>query len=699
MATIQEELVLVDRFSPTFARYNQMAAVASGQTTMAAAAATNYQSVLTGLDRRLISLNAQWQSAYQQQRQMVDAGVQSGAAFEQLDAKLDSLGATIRDLNTQYDMVEQQMREAQGAATGAAAAQGEYNAEMVAGKTAAGGLTGSLRGLLGTLISIQGVKAVLGLSDEMAQTSARLDRVNAQYGTTVDFNQMIYQSAQASRGAYQDMANLVSQLGTQASETFKSPEEILAFAEQLNKQYVLSGVSAENASAATYQLTQALSVGALRGEDLKSVLGQAPGIVNAIGDALGVSVGEVRAMAAEGKITGEVMKNALIAVSEETNAAFDKMPVTWEQRWTMMKNSALQAIGPVLDGLGWMADNIEMIGPPLLGLGAAFGVFWIAANSATIAAGATTLLTTATNFLSIGFGVLTGNTAAASAAVFTFNSALMASPVTWVAGGILLLTGVLYGGVAAYNALTDSSVSATGIITGAMGGLFAFVGNGFILLWNTIGYGATFLENVFVHPVEVVKLLFLGLAESVLGYMGEMAQGIQDTINKIPGVEVDLTSGINNRLADVQSRSQSIMQNTQWKEYDPIEYMSISGMASKGYQWGANLFGGNQAAAPGVDWAQLAEEANANLSSIAGDVSGIQKTTSLADEDLRSLVDMAERRYVNNINLSTQAPVIQVQGQNTGNSAADRRALADTIKDLLSEQRASQSLRSTARVQ
>lgn len=699
MATIQEELVLVDRFSPTFARYNQMAAVASGQTTMAAAAATNYQSVLTGLDRRLISLNAQWQSAYQQQRQMVDAGVQSGAAFEQLDAKLDSLGATIRDLNTQYDMVEQQMREAQGAATGAAAAQGEYNAEMVAGKTAAGGLTRSLRGLLGTLISIQGVKAVLGLSDEMAQTSARLDRVNAQYGTTVDLNQMIYQSAQASRGAYQETAALVGKLGTLAPEAFKGPDELVAFAEQINKQYVLAGTSAQGAQAATMQLTQALSSGVLRGEELNSVLEQAPTIVHSIGDYLGVSIGEVRALAAEGKITSEVVKNAIFAAAEETNEAFEDMPVTWAQRWTMMKNSALQAIGPVLDGLGWMADNIEMIGPPLLGLGAAFGVFWIAANGATIAAGATTLLTTATNFLSIGFGVLTGNTAAASAAVFTFNSALMASPVTWVAGGILLLTGVLYGGVAAYNALTDSSVSATGIITGAMGGLFAFVGNGFILLWNTIGYGATFLENVFVHPVEVVKLLFLGLAESVLGYMGEMAQGIQDTINKIPGVEVDLTSGINSRLADVQSRSQSIMQNTQWKEYDPIEYMSISGMASKGYQWGANLFGGNQAAAPGVDWAQLAEDANANLSSIAGDVSGIQKTTSLADEDLRSLVDMAERRYVNNINLSTQAPVIQVQGQNTGNSAADRRALADTIKDLLSEQRASQSLRSTARVQ
>ena len=699
MATIQEELVLVDRFSPTFARYNQMAAVASGQTTMAAAAATNYQSVLTGLDRRLISLNAQWQSAYQQQRQMVDAGVQSGAAFEQLDAKLDSLGATIRDLNTQYDMVEQQMREAQGAATGAAAAQGEYNAEMVAGKTAAGGLTGSLRGLLGTLISIQGVKAVLGLSDEMAQTSARLDRVNAQYGTTVDLNQMIYQSAQASRGAYQETAALVGKLGTLAPEAFKGPDELVAFAEQINKQYVLAGTSAQGAQAATMQLTQALSSGVLRGEELNSVLEQAPTIVHSIGDYLGVSIGEVRALAAEGKITSEVVKNAIFAAAEETNEAFEDMPVTWAQRWTMMKNSALQAIRPVLDGLGWMADNIEMIGPPLLGLGAAFGVFWIAANGATIAAGATTLLTTATNFLSIGFGVLTGNTAAASAAVFTFNSALMASPVTWVAGGILLLTGVLYGGVAAYNALTDSSVSATGIITGGVASIVAVGGNGFIFLWNTISSFANFFGNVFTHPVASVELLFLDMVANVLGAVSGLAQGIQDVANSF-GMDWDLTSGINGWMEKVAGESSRIKAESGWQEYAaPIDYINPSEWASKGYQWGANLFGGNQAAAPSVDWAQLAADANANLSSIAGDVSGIQKTTSLADEDLRSLVDMAERRYVNNINLSTQAPVIQVQGQNTGNSAADRRALADTIKDLLSEQRASQSLRSTARVQ
>lgn len=703
MATIQEELVLVDRFSPTFARYNQMAAVASGQTTMAAAAATNYQSVLTGLDRRLISLNAQWQSAYQQQRQMVDAGVQSGAAFEQLDAKLDSLGATIRDLNTQYDMVEQQMREAQSAATGAAAAQGEYNAEMVAGKTAAGGLTGSLRGLLGTLISIQGVKAVLGLSDEMAQTSARLDRVNAQYGTTVDLNQMIYQSAQASRGAYQETAALVGKLGTLAPEAFKGPDELVAFAEQINKQYVLAGTSAQGAQAATMQLTQALSSGVLRGEELNSVLEQAPTIVHSIGDYLGVSIGEVRALAAEGKITSEVVKNAVFAAAEATNEAFEEMPVTWAQRWTTMKNSALQAIGPVLDGLGWMADNLEIVGPPILGVAGAFGF----AAAAVMAYNAQQSISNTLMALGAARAAMKqGATLAEAAATTTatgaqvgLNAAMLASPMTWVAGGILLLTGVLYGGVAAYNALTDSSVSATGIITGGVASIVAVGGNGFIFLWNTISSFANFFGNVFTHPVASVELLFLDMVANVLGAVSGLAQGIQDVANSF-GMDWDLTSGINGWMEKVAGESSRIKAESGWQEYAaPIDYINPSEWASKGYQWGANLFGGNQAAAPSVDWAQLAADANANLSSIAGDVSGIQKTTSLADEDLRSLVDMAERRYVNNINLSTQAPVIQVQGQNTGNSAADRRALADTIKDLLSEQRASQSLRSTARVQ
>ena len=619
MATIQEELVLVDKFSTPFTRFNQMAETASGKLT-----------------------------------------------------------------------------KAQASAAGAATAQATYNSAMQSGTVAAGGLTGALQSLIGAYAGIQGVRALIGLSDEMSQTSARLDRVNAQFGTAVDLNEMIYQSAQASRGAYQQTADLVGKLGTLAPDAFSGPEELVAFAEQINKQYVLAGTSAEGAAAATLQLTQALSSGTLRGEELNSVLEQAPTIVQAIGDYLGKTTGEIRELASEGQITSSVVKAAILSAAEETNAAFDAIPVTWAQRWTMMKNTALQAIQPVLNGLGWMADNIEIIGPLVLGLGAAFGIFKVAANWTTIAPAATTAFTTATNVLSIGLGVLSGNSAAASAAVLTFNSALMASPITWFVGILAVLVGAVYAGVAAFNALTGYSISATGVLTGFVGGGLAMVGNGFIFLWNTIGSFANFLGNIFINPVAAVENLFLDMVANVLEAVKSLASGIEGIAGVI-GVDLGWSDAIDEGLSKVRNRQNTLKSESGLRDFAaPIDYIDVSAAGSSAYQWGANLFGGSSTTS-GFDWETLAEEANASLGDIAGDVSSINKSSTLANEDIKSLVDMAERRYVNNINLSTQAPVITVQGQNTGNSAADRRALADAIKDILVEQSSSASLRSTAR--
>ena len=489
----------------------------------------------------------------------------------------------------------------------------------------------------------------------------------------------------------------MGKLGTLAPDAFSGPEELVAFAEQINKQYVLAGTSAEGAAAATLQLTQALSSGTLRGEELNSVLEQAPTIVQAIGDYLGKTTGEIRELASEGQITSEVVKAAILSAAEETNAAFDAMPVTWAQRWTMMKNTALQAIQPVLNGLGWMADNIEIIGPLVLGLGAAFGIFKVAANWTTIATAATTAFTTATNFLSIGLGVLSGNSAAASAAVLTFNSALMASPITWFVGILAVLVGAVYAGVAAFNALTGSSVSATGVLTGFVGGGLAIVGNGFIFLWNTIGSFANFLGNIFINPVAAVENLFLDMVANVLEAVKSLASGIEGIAGVI-GVDFGWSDAIDEGLSKVRNRQNTLKSESGLRDFAaPIDYIDVSAAGSSAYQWGANLFGGSSTTS-GFDWETLAEETNASLGDIAGDVSSINKSSTLANEDIKSLVDMAERRYVNNINLSTQAPVITVQGQNTGNSAADRRALAETIKDIIVEQRASASLRSTARV-
>lgn len=693
MATIREELVLADKFSATFGRYINLSSTAANASSMASSAASNYQSVLGSLDRRLISLNAQFAAVATRQESLAASGAQNSAEFIQLEQRAERLGASIRDLQTQYDLVAGQFDEVSAAAREAAGAQDEFAESARGAKTAGSGLLGTLKSLVGGYVGIQGVKALVGLSDTMAQTSARLNMVNSQFGTTLDLNQMIYESAQRSRGAYADTADLVGKLGTLAADSFSTPEELIGFAEQINKQYVLSGTSAQGAQAATLQLTQALSSGTLRGEELNSVLEQAPTIVQSIGDYLGKTTGEIRELASEGLITSDIVKAAILSAAEETNAAFEEMPMTWSQVWTMMQNTAIMALQPVLSGVNWLANNIDIIGPPVV---AVAGAFAIAGGAIALYTAQQKLSSAWTAIMAARTMLLHGSTIAQTAAQYGLNAAMLGSPVLWVVGGVMLLIGALYGGVAAYNELTDSSVSATGIITGGIAAIVAIGGNGFILLWNTIGTFANFFGNVFTHPVATVETLFLDMVANVLGAISGLAQGIQDVANSF-GLDWDLTSGINSWRDKALSESARIKEASGWKEYDPIAYMNIGEWAAKGYSLGANFNPfGSGSSFDMDDWLGNTDFAT-DISDIAGDVSGIQKSVSLADEDIKSLVDMAERRYVNNINLTAQSPVITVQGQNTGDSAADRRALADAIKDILVEQSSSASMRSTAR--
>ena len=694
MATIREELVLADKFSATFGRYINLSSTAANASSMASSAASNYQSVLGSLDRRLISLNAQFAAVATRQESLAASGAQNSAEFIQLEQRAERLGASIRDLQTQYDLVAGQFDEVSAAAREAAGAQDEFAESARGAKTAGSGLLGTLKSLVGGYVGIQGVKALVGLSDTMAQTSARLNMVNSQFGTTLDLNQMIYESAQRSRGAYADTADLVGKLGTLAADSFSTPEELIGFAEQINKQYVLSGTSAQGAQAATLQLTQALSSGTLRGEELNSVLEQAPTIVQSIGDYLGKTTGEIRELASEGLITSDIVKAAILSAAEETNAAFEEMPMTWSQVWTMMQNTAIMALQPILSGVNWLANNIDIIGPPVV---AVAGAFAIAGGAIALYTAQQKLSSAWTAIMAARTMLLHGSTIAQTAAQYGLNAAMLGSPVMWVVGGVMLLIGALYGGVAAYNELTDSSVSATGIITGGIAAIVAIGGNGFILLWNTIGSFANFFGNVFTHPVAAVETLFLDMVANVLGAISGLAQGIQDVANSF-GLDWDLTSGINSWRDKALSESARIKEASGLTEYAPaIDYLNPSSMASEWYTWGSKLNPfGSGSSFDMDDWLGNTDFAT-DISDIAGDVSGIQKSVSLADEDIKSLVDMAERRYVNNINLTAQSPVITVQGQNTGDSAADRRALADAIKDILVEQSSSASMRSTAR--
>lgn len=138
--------------------------------------------------------------------------------------------------------------------------------------SASSDLASSIRNLAGTYLSLRGMQSLFNLSDTIASTTARLDMMNDGLQTTEELNQMIYESAQRSRGLYTDTADFVSNLGNLAGEAFSSNAELIAFAEQINKQIAISGTAGQQAQAAMLQLTQGLSSGALRGEELNSVL-------------------------------------------------------------------------------------------------------------------------------------------------------------------------------------------------------------------------------------------------------------------------------------------------------------------------------------------------------------------------------------------------------------------------------------------
>lgn len=714
MAVIKETLALQDQFSSSFGAYIQAAQRASSSTTAAQVAARNYQSVLNRVSRQLISAKAKFESYVTQQEEMAAAGQQNTEAFHKLDIQTEKLGTAIRGLETQQAILTQQynastaaiqretaalaaaqtaqIQAAQTAAAAVSAAHGQVSAhhhaaeaaEQVASaaRNAASGsqafkdssdlaaksantLTQELKRLVGGYLSIQTAKKAIDLSDMLVSTRTRLDRMNDGLQTTQELETMIYQSAQRSRGSFTDTMGLVSQLGTMAGDAFSSSKEIVQFAEQLNKQLAKSGASGASAQAAILQLEQGLASGVLRGDELNSVMEQAPALAKSIADYMQVSVGELREMGSQGQITADIVKNALFAAAKDTNEEFEKTPMTWAQVWTVASNTAIRALDPLLTAINWVANNLNVAIPLVVSLGSAFGVLLIAANW-------TNILATATK-------------TAASMQAF-YNAVMAANPIALTAAAVLVLVAALYGGVAAFNKLTGSSISATGIITGTFTTMGAFILNGTLVpLHNGFAAFVNFLGNAFNDPIAAIDVLFYDMSITVLKYVQNVAQGLEGLINMIPGVEVNMTSGIDKLIGKLEyGRNWTIKQNG-YKEYiKPWENFDLGKSYKTGYNWGANL---GKSGLMGTSTGELEIPQAADVKDLLGNIDKntgkIAKTVDLSDEQIKMLVDVAERKYVNNINLTSQTPMVTVQGQNTGNTEKDTRNLADTLRDVL----------------
>lgn len=498
-----------------------------------------------------------------------------------------------------------------------------------------------------------GVSKLVGLSDTIAGNRARLGLIVDDGGSVAELENKIFASAMRSRAAYTDVAESVSKWGLLAGKAFGSNDEIIAFTELMNKNFALSGADQATRSAAMRQLTQAMGSGRLQGDEYVSITENASLLANAIEDYMRNvqgAKGSMKDWASEGLLTADVIKAAMFNTADEVEKRFEETPMTWAQVGTLAANIAIKALDPLLTAINWLANNIRIIGPLVLGLGGAFAVFQIAAHWTAIATAVTGAYHFAVNLLSIGFGVLSGSSAAASAAVFTFNSALLASPITWVVMGVLLLVGVLFAAVAAFNKLTGASVSAVGVIGAIFAVLGAHLANTFLIpLWNGFAAVANFFGNVFRDPVGAVKVLFYDMCLRVLGYIRNLAEGIEGLINRIPGMEVDITSGMDRLYSKLEDASAKVKSESEWVEYvKSKDFIDYGDAAKAGYDFGvgikekvAGLFGGDDT---GINWEGLQQgvaDIAANTGAMAGEVN-------IADEDLKFMKDVAEMRYVQN---------------------------------------------------
>lgn len=147
-------------------------------------------------------------------------------------------------------------------------AQDSFNRSLTKGENAASGLLSKIKNMALTYMSLRGIGQVINLSDKMSQTSARLNMIVDDNGSVDELKKKIFAAAQDSRASYLQTADIVGKLGTQAGRAFNNNDELIAFSEQLSKNFAIAGTDATGIASAMYNLTQAMSSGVLRGRIL-----------------------------------------------------------------------------------------------------------------------------------------------------------------------------------------------------------------------------------------------------------------------------------------------------------------------------------------------------------------------------------------------------------------------------------------------
>lgn len=523
--------------------------------------------------------------------------------------------------------------------------QGRFNQEVSAGTQQANELTNTIKRAVAAYVSIQTVGKALNISDELVQTTSRLNMMNDGVQTTAELVNMVYAAAQDARGSFSQMADVVARFGNNAKDAFSSSEEVVAFADLIQKQMTIAGASTQEAANAELQLSQALGSGVLRGDELNSIFEQAPNLIQNIADYLDVPIGKIREMAADGELSADVVKAAIFSAADDINSKFNEMPMTWGQIWQSMQNTALIAFQPVLQRLndlanseafqtfiqgaieamatlanillnifelvgtvgGFIADNWSVISPIIYGVIAALAVYAAylgIVKGIEIASAAATAIHSVAMSAKIGvMAALTGQTMAATAAQMGYNGALYACPVVWIIVLIIALIAVIMAVCSAIAKMTGIANSGFGVITGGVNVVIQFfknlgltVANIALGIGNAIAALASNMMTAFHNAICSVQSWFYNLLSTALSVI----EGICSALNKLPFVEFDY-SGISSAADDYAAKANEAAGNKE-------DYQSISDAFNEGFTtfdafqdgWASDAFNAGAAWGDGI---------------------------------------------------------------------------------------------------
>lgn len=588
------------------------------------------------------------------------------------------------------------------------AEQNNFNKSLNQGVNKADSLFSKIKSFLGLYAGIQSVKIGLDVSDNISQTTARLNMINDGKQTTEQLQQAIFQSAQNSRASFLDTASVVSKLGILAPQAFNSNMETVKFSELMAKSFKVGGATTSEQTSGMHQLTQAMASGRLQGDEFNSITENAPLLAQAISKYTGKSMGELKDMSKEGLITSDVIKNAVFAMSDEINTKFNSIPQTFGDVVNKIKNNAVNSFMGIsstmsnifnserfqgfIDGvssfinkafvmINWLIKGISMVGTVLyeiwgpiqpilvtvLGLLTTYKLImgFIAVKTA-IASGITTIYNLALLAKQTMLGAVSVALAKATAAQTGLNLAILTCPITWIIAGIALVVAAIYGVVAVFNKITGKAYSATGLIVGCFYWMGGMIYNIIAAAWNKLAQTfvsiynlgvsiAEFFANVFKHPIRAVAHLFANFINFLIDkvkFLGSIIDTICGTnvVGKLETVQTAIGDWVNEKVGGNEITLKR-MDATQVM----MDRVGLKDMYNKGYEKGANfsLFGKN--AETGIDTnTEFGNSTNPEVAKSNDLFKNIDKNTKkagdildLSHDEISYLRDLAEREAIN----------------------------------------------------